>query len=185
MFDLFKLVNEVPYIPNEQSDDTSDSSPRQESNISEVEKFKLLTATLCSCVVAYAQFNDQQNPSNPQDTLRKTMVFCDKLIKENLLSQDDGNNAIDQVKAMLPATKPSLCKRMLTGFCKIYKQYVPNLFNDDNTGTPVLKEEYDGKVDKFVNNAVNKALVLCGNNKGFCKFLGIDQPDQDSLYVDK
>jgi hypothetical protein len=180
MFDLFKLVNEVPYTPHESSDNPDDSMVKSESELSEVTKFKISVATLCSCVLAYAQYNNQQNPDNPQDTLRKTIVFCDKLMQENLLSQQDTEHVMNEVKGMIPLSKPSLCKRMIAQFCKMYQQHVPMLFDENESN---VKEEFEGKIDKYVNNAVNKALVLCGSNRGFRKFLGVDQPEQEAVYI--
>jgi hypothetical protein len=180
-FDLFKTIQAINEIPKQDTGekDIVEEKVTKNTALPETFKFKLLTASLCSCVMAYAQFNDQQNPSNPQETLRKTLSFCDKLMSENLLSQDDGETVMQEVRAMVPLTKPSLCKRMVANFCKMFKKYTPSLF-DDGTDTKI-KEEYDGKIDNVVNNAVNKAVVLCGN-KNFAKYLGIDQVEQEAVY---
>jgi hypothetical protein len=185
MFDLFKFVTEIPNIETSNNDNyagyddpsTQGQDPVEESNGL---KYKLLTATLCSCVLAYADYNNQKNPDNPHENLRKCMIFCDKLMSENLISQSDSEVIMNQIKSSYPLQRPSLIKRFVSKYSMMFKRHIAEFIDDD---TKNINEQYDGKVDKVMMQGIQKALTLCGSNStGFAKFLGIENVEHEAIY---
>jgi hypothetical protein len=176
---LFSMLNEISHNISNDSDDTN-TSDNKPSDIEDRVKFKLLTATLCSCVSMYAQYNNQRSPDNPHETLRKTMTLCDKLISANLLSQSDAENVIEDIKETYPLNPPSPIQKIINTNIKIFEQHVPELFDEYSDK---IKEQYVGKIDKVMMNAVNKLLIMCGGGKGFAKFLGVEAVNPESTYT--